>query len=371
MQNLLRIWLMSLTVCTASCLSLDTFPTKAVFHNYQIHANVDSKIAQYYLQSYLTGERQHPVFDDRIRAIYTRFENRLPTRDELKDISNETSVDFAAIFYADKLLSQPENKKVQSCFQSHLTNLQGNSNLIKPQREYSIVLVPGYDYTDHGAFTGANLAAPRRIFHNKGFDVHFIPIDAKGSVEENASVITNYLDKRNLDNVIIAGPSSAGPAIHLSLASYMSADAHRRVYAWMNLGGILNGVPLLDWILPAPQGWITSLFLWREEIPESSLESMATDVSRKRFSSLTLPSHIKIINYMGLSLSGNIAPFAYDQYRLTRLKGPNDGLTLLPDMIAPRSQTILSPSTGHFFAEDPEIDLKTYALFLTLTEECG
>ena len=48
--------------------------------------------------------------------------------------------------------------------------------------------------------------------------------------------------------------------------------------------------------------------------------------------------------------------------------GPNDGLTLLPDIVAPNNLSILSPTTDHFFAEDPEIDRKTLALLVTIVE---
>ena len=43
-------------------------------------------------------------------------------------------------------------------------------------------------------------------------------------------------------------------------------------------------------------------------------------------------------------------------------KGPNDGLTLLRDVIAPNSLTIIELGSDHFFAEDPKINAKTIAL---------
>ncbi len=54
---------------------------------------------------------------------------------------------------------------------------------------------------------------------------------------------------------------------------------------------------------------------------------------------------------------------------MMRDDGPNDGLTLLPDVIAPNSLSILAPKSDHFFAEDPEIDSKTLALLVTVMEQ--
>jgi len=56
-------------------------------------------------------------------------------------------------------------------------------------------------------------------------------------------------------------------------------------------------------------------------------------------------------------------------YLMMHSEGPNDGLTLLPDIIAPNSRSILSTTTDHFFAQDREIDNKTLALLATLIGE--
>jgi hypothetical protein len=47
---------------------------------------------------------------------------------------------------------------------------------------------------------------------------------------------------------------------------------------------------------------------------------------------------------------------------MLRSDGPNDGLVLLTDVIAPGSLTVVALGSDHFFAEDPEIDRKTVAL---------
>ena len=95
---------------------------------------------------------------------------------------------------------------------------------------------------------------------------------------------------------------------------------------------------------------------------------MQTEISRKRFSEIKLPDNILVINYIGMSLSGNISKFASDKYCLMLDDGPNDGLSLLPDLIVPNTQTILAPESDHFFAEDPEIDMKTVAFLKTILE---
>ena len=52
-----------------------------------------------------------------------------------------------------------------------------------------------------------------------------------------------------------------------------------------------------------------------------------------------------------------------------REDGPNDGLSLIPDLMVPNAYSILAPKSDHFFAEDPEIDIKTIALLKTILEK--
>ena len=60
--------------------------------------------------------------------------------------------------------------------------------------------------------------------------------------------------------------------------------------------------------------------------------------------------------------TASISDFAADQYKVLRPLGPNDGLTLLPDALAPGGSTIVALGRDHFLAEDPQIDARTVAL---------
>ncbi len=71
---------------------------------------------------------------------------------------------------------------------------------------------------------------------------------------------------------------------------------------------------------------------------------------------------ILVINYIGLPLSGAVSQYAADYYSKLAAKGPNDGLSFLPDMVAPDSLTIIAPGMDHFLAEDPMINDKTIAM---------
>jgi len=75
---------------------------------------------------------------------------------------------------------------------------------------------------------------------------------------------------------------------------------------------------------------------------------------------------ILVVNYLGVPLSGQLSQHSRDKYPLLRSSGPTDGLTLLADVLAPSSLTIVALGSDHFFAEDLRALMK---LRLALLEE--
>lgn len=357
-----------LTVNGIGCMwSVKKIPARAVFHDHTIETTVDSESAKYYLESYLPGNATDSPLQRKIESVENEKPGVMPTREELKRISAEFSVDFAALYFAHRLMLQPGNPELQRRYLHNLSKVRSGKNHF-PKKDILIMLVPGYDYVANGHITGADFAKPRALLAQAGYEVLFVDIDPLGSVEENAIYLKNCIAQHKHRKIAVAGASSAGPAIHLALGKLINPDDIKNVKAWLNLGGILQGSPLLDEFSTGPKGWFFSTIIWFKGWKKYSFESMHAEVSRRRYQTLRVPRHIAIYNYLGLSLSGDISKFGRDKYSMMRSDGPNDGLTLLPDIIAPDSLSILSPKTDHFFAEDPEIDQKTLALLVTIIE---
>lgn len=363
-----RFCLLCCCVLIAGCTaSQPKIPVRASFHGYPIETTVDDERARIYLEGYLQGKGVPAELQQKFASLDTENPNQLPTREKLQKISAGFSLDFGALFFMHRLLSQPGNPDLNRRYQQHLENVR-KTRAHFPKRDILIMLVPGFDYAENGHVTGADFKKPRALLEQAGYEVLFVDIDPIGSVEENAAYLSAKIAEHSRRKIVVAGASSAGPAIHLALGQLAKRSDLANVKAWLNLGGILQGVPVLDQFSGGPKGWLLSTIIWFKGWKKYSFESMRTAVSRQRFATLAVPRHIQIYNYLGLSLSGDISKFASDKYAMMREDGPNDGLTLLPDAIAPNSYSILSPKTDHFFAQDPEIDKKTLALLLTIME---
>lgn len=335
---------------------------------------VDSEIARYYLENYLQGDRINAELDGQIAQVYKQYNQALPSREVLKAISKSFSVDFAALFFATRLWSTEANKAAQILFDRKVAERKvairnGETQSIS-DAHYVILFVPGWDYKESGHFTGADFAVPRKLMTEIGLENHLVKIPSNGSVEENADFLTKEILRYSAlkKAIILAGASSAGPAIHLTLGERLRPNQLRSVRAWINLGGILQGSPLLEHFQKWPRSWLLQIVLWVKGWEKESLLSMSAERSRERFRRLNLPEQILVFNYLGLSVSGEVSQYAQDKYPILRNEGPNDGLTLLRDIIAPGSITIVAFGSDHFFAEDPEINIKTVALLQTILQ---
>lgn len=345
----------------AACSCVPKIPAKGTFHGEVINTTVDAEVARYYLESYLAGKRADPALDSKIEAATRQYANSLPSRDELAALSKTYSVDFAALFFADRLLARTCNQVVNQRFADYLANPRARA---ANSAQYVVLFVPGWDYVTSGHLTGADFAEPRRLATAFGLDNELVPISPTGSVEENARVLARVVTERvpSGKKILIAGASSAGPAIHLALGKLLTKKDLQSVKAWINLGGILQGSPLIDYAQHRPQVWLFDLAAWWQGWKREDVLSMAAASSRTRFARLSIDADILIINYVGIPLSGQLSKFAGDKYPLLRDAGPNDGLTLLTDAIAPRSRTVVAIGRDHFFAEDPRINAKTIAM---------
>jgi len=352
------------------CVHINKIPAQGKLQGYALKTTVDHESAKFYLENYLAGKARNAEFTQKINQVHQQLQTDLPSRAQLKKLSQAFSVDFAALLFGNQLLKQKGNAELQTQFQKNLLKVQTGDVVYLP-KDVLIMMAPGYGYIENGQETGADFASPRKLLQAVGYPVDFVEIDQFGSVEANAEFVSKRILSQKDRKIVLVGASSANPAIHLALGKLLTSSDTKHVLAWLNLGGILQGVPVLDKFSSGPQSWLFSALMWFKGWQRSSFESMSTAASRQRFADLSVPKHISVYNYLGLSLSGDISHFAWDKYLMMREDGPNDGLTLLPDILAPNSLSILSFQTDHFFAEDPQIDNKTLALLVTVIERLG
>jgi hypothetical protein len=355
------ILLLSVLLSPTACAGL---PVRGSVGGQTIETRVDLEVARYYLGNYLAGKRRDAVLDERIDRVYQSANGVLPDRKDLKYLSDEFSVDFAALYLADQIARTPVNRRFRSVFDQAYDytrkNLsEGRVRLPSAAADYEIMFVPTYLYK-RLTFTGADFAAPRAALKRVGFTCHFVETQDDGAVEANADLVTAAIraQAQSGRRLIIVSASKSSPEVALALTRLGLAETGH-VAAWINTVGALQGTPVAD------EGLAPELEYIVGKVDVAGRDSITTARSRERFDSFRIPEHVLVVNYFGIPVSGSISFLARRGFFPLRKHGPNDGLLLLSDMIFPGGVTLAELGSDHFLL-GAHLEITAVALAITV-----
>jgi len=352
-----------LTILLAALLLLSAcagLPVRGRVGMQTIETRVDSEAARYYLGSYLAGERTDAALDERIDRVY-QSASSLPDRNELKRLSDEFSVDFAALYLADQIARIPVNRRFRSAFEQAYDYARKAfpEGRVRLPADYEVLVVPIYLYKRLlGA--GADLAAPRAALQKVGLTCHFVETQDDGAIEANADLVAAAIRARMQSGrrLIVISASKSGAEVALALTRLGPAET-RHVAAWINTVGVLQGTPLVD------EPLFQELEFLVGKLDVAGKESLTTARGRQRFDSFRVPEHVLVLNHLGIPASGSISFWGRRGFFSLRKYGPNDGVSLLSDMIFPGGVTLADLDNDHFMRGKP-LDITTVALAITM-----
>ena len=338
-------------------------PVRGMVGGQTIETRVDSEAARYYLEHYLPGNRTDAALDERIDRVYQSANGYLPDRTDLKHLSDDFSVDFAALYFADQIARIPVNRRFRSAFERAYDYAlkaypEGRVSL---STEYEVMFVPTYLYKRLFS-VGADMAVPRAAIKKVGLTCHFVETQDDGAIEVNAELVAAAIRARAQSGrrLIIISASKSGPEVALALTKLGPAGT-RHVAAWINAMGALQGTPLVDDRL------FPDLEILMGKVDIAGTESMTTARGRRRFDSFHVPDHLLVVNYFGVPVVGSVSFWARTSFFPLRKYGPNDGTVLLPDMIFPGGVTLTELGSDHFMRRKP-LDIVTVALAITVID---
>jgi hypothetical protein len=383
MKYLITVPALCLSLALISALQADpvrakNYPVNTTLAGVEIRTTVDSAIARQVLSGSGSGSELSPAditrLDSRLSCPAT---DQLPDAESLQRLSRDYSPDTAMALLVRCLLDVPQIRRSQELFLSELA-LQRREDTAQAlylgarTEQYTILFVPGWDYLSNGGETGGDLALPRQLISKLGYNTHLVPIEENGSVERNAQILTQTLQAHFQlhKNIILVSASSGGPTVALALSTPAIGE-HPLLTGWLNICGVLRGSPVIDYFAPWPKSWLLHIAALVEGWDYQNLQSLSRARSQQRYDRFIPPPQLTIVNYIGTPLSGQISRFGKTFYGLLKTTGPNDGLTLITDALAP-GYTILAVGSDHFVMEDPDISDKTAALLpvmLKLMEE--
>jgi hypothetical protein len=291
--------------------------------------------------------------------------HRPPDQARLRELSDEISIDFAALAFARAVSADKLSHAVQASFEQFLHDGVARSEevLRRPGAfPYTVLFAPSWLYRSHPE-TGADFARQRQLLDRLGIAGRLIATGESASIEDNAAAIAAAVRAARPEEggLILVSASKSGAEAALALSRLLAPEDAAQVVAWVNIVGALRGTPLADSALRPPLSWLARCVFWLNGWDWAGLTSMATKPSHDRLDGARLPESIAVVNVVAVPLSGSVGATVWWGYRVLRSHGPNDGVVLLADTVWPGGANVVAIGPDHLFTPR-EDDAQSLAL---------
>jgi hypothetical protein len=333
-----------------------------------IHATVDAEPARYFVEAYLRGVRTPSVLDQRIEALDRTYAERLPSREELSELSRELSLDFATLFLAHKIDQQLGSSRLKAAAGRVMAAPSDAAARALIPTSAAVMFVPAWMYKDNPEI-GADLECPRRAIADAGIATMRVPVKQDGTVEVNAAIIAQSIrDTRDAGRpFIIVSLSKSGIEVAEALTA-LAPDERRHIKAWINLEGTLRGTPLAAAALSFPGVVPVVPYFWVKGWDLAALRTLLPEVRRARWPRVAVPEDIYVVNFVATPLAAELTALGESGYSRMADDGPNDGLSLIIDTLVPGRQTIVALGVDHYMAY-PDRPRRVLAVLAGVAEE--
>jgi hypothetical protein len=345
----------------ANCQTISQYRVNGFFgeNYYGFQTTVDSKIAHDYLYTSYPGKKENNQIND----IFLQWDKKELNQKNLKDLSKITSTDFATLYFSKRILDNPSNRKAQTRFDEILTSLKENDYFKKNvNRNTLFIFVPGLGYKTDKEI-GADFSTQRKALQDLGIPNTIIEVDEFGRVPANAQIIADNIVSlsRTYSSIILISASKSSSEVAIALGKILKPEQTQNVKAWLSLCGVLRGTPFVKPFQKGIIGFLTNVYLTFHGSSTEMLNDMTPEYMNEVYDTLVFPSHIKLVQYVPIALSGQITSRAFSGYNGMKSEGPNDGRALLADQLIGGGTVLLSFGSDHYF-KDNDIVEKSMAL---------
>jgi hypothetical protein len=288
------------------------------------------------------------------------------TEENLLSLVKKKGIDFATAFLYERVISSAEHRRA-------IEELRRSGNVSKPEflaPDVTLAVAPGAFYLEYPE-TGADGLKIRSAAESLGCQAELIPTNSVGTLDENAELIVSWLLQHRGKRIILASLSKGGADIKVALRHARATEAFKDVVAWINVGGITNGSPIVTWIHSkrVPTLIAKLLFWWRGR----NLQFLSDLDRRAKMPldfTLRTPKHMKVIHVVGFPLKRHLSTkHSRIWHRRLIEYGPSDAATILIDSC--KLPGVVFPIWGadHYSVDKVDWDKLTLSVLLYLEKE--
>lgn len=255
------------------------------------------------------------------KKLLKNFTSMPPNAEDILKLSQQHSTDIAARTFYEGLLQSKHRLFIQK-----LQNYKKQS--INQTTDIKILLIPGMFYKEHPE-TGADGSLVREIAEQSGFKVELIETESGGSVSINSAIIKKKLETEiHPDIWLVSVSKGAGDIRHY----LQNCPINTNIKGWVNVAGISKGMPYIDYRLNNPlKRLFVRLLCLVYPLKYQALVELQTH--HPFWNNSSWPDTIEMIHIIPIPHSAHIQNQLRTKYRKTLKRGPNDGFTLITDVL--------------------------------------
>jgi hypothetical protein len=290
-------------------------------------------------------------------AFHLSERGSFPMAGQLREITARDGIDAATTLLYRSVLASPEHGP----FIRRIDEIARRKMPHAWSADATLVIVPGAFYRENPR-SGADGRILREIAEHLGCPTELIPIVSRGSLRQNARIISDWLMEHRRQPVILASLSKGGADVKMAMAQPDAARAFDNVTGWINLCGILDGTPMAEWLLSRrPAALLNRIYFALRGQGLGFLRELYYAPGCPLDFELRLPAHIRMVTVAGFPLSKHMSTgLARRCHRRLASFGPNDGSLILADVCA--SPGLIYPLWGADHYLRPQADVRELVL---------
>jgi hypothetical protein len=214
-------------------------------------------------------------------------------------------------------------------------------------RPVKLLLIPGMFYKEYVNF-GADGALIRKVAEKFGFEVELLETKSKGSVSANKEILLKKLATDRHPNIWIVSFSKGSTEVRWGLEELMNKGFPTNIKGWVSISGLINGTPL------ASEKLRTNFHkaIWYLTTKAIGIDYAATEeishANEALKGKVRLPEHLDVIHIAGFPLPSHLQPVLIKRYNKLAVIGPNDGTSVLEDLLDLPGKIYPIWGTDHF-----------------------
>lgn len=193
-------------------------------------------------------------------------------------------------------------------------------------------VVPAAGFRERPEY-GGDGSVIRSVAEDFGMPTKTLQTSSLGSIAENAMLLRRFLSEAPPRSVMIVTLSKGAAELKVALRE---PGPHREaLYAWLNVVGLPEGTPLLDYGRSHPSTWmLVRLMMLLRRIQSGFLEGLSHRAPLLR-GPVDIPEGMLAVSVVALPLRSHLDGSIAARHGYLSPLGPNDGFGLILDALQP------------------------------------